>query len=50
MSLRVIAFSIICIIVLGLDLLTATNDIRRLIKEAEEIFKKNEEIKESEEA
>lgn len=49
MGLREIAFLIVCIIVVGIDLLIATNDIRQSIKDAEEIFKKNEEIKESEE-
>ena len=44
MGLREIAFSIVFIIVIGLDLLIATNDIRQSIKEAKELHKKNEEI------
>ena len=43
MGLREIAFLIVCIIVIGIDLLIATNDIRQSIKDAEEILKKNEE-------
>lgn len=44
MGLKEIAFSIACIIVIGLDLWIATNDIRQSIKEAKELHKKNKEI------
>ena len=49
MGLREIFVCIGVVIGVGIDLLRATNDIRQSIKETKEIFKKNEEIKESEE-
>ena len=49
MELRDIFFCIGVVVGLGIDLLIATNDIRQSIKETKEIFKKNEEIRESEE-
>lgn len=49
MGLREMFFCIGVVVGLGIDLLIATNDIRKSIKESKEISKKNEEIKESEE-